>query len=72
MPPARGANIYGPPPGRHSAIGMRRPPGRPASAPPRVGQVSFASSLDTNRNILTDNIKAAIVNYRRKEPRPAL
>lgn len=40
--------------------------------PPRVGQVTFVSSLDNNRNILTDYAEVTIVIYRRKEPRPAL
>lgn len=47
-------------------------PRTPRFCPPRVGQVSFASSLDTYRNILTYPHEASIVIYRRKEPRPAL
>lgn len=61
-PGARGRCVYTPPvPRACSGLPNRYPPRIARLAPPRVGQVSFVSSLDTNRNILTDSYEVAIV-----------
>lgn len=57
----------------HDALGRfaSRPSGSPCPKPRRGFRESLSpSSLDTNRNILTDSAKVAIVNYRRMNHDP--